>query len=500
MALINIVNLTFYYDGSPDMIFEDVSFQLDTDWKLGFIGRNGRGKTTFLNLLQGKYEYTGTISSPVEFDYFPYETADKEAFTADILHEAAPECMDWEINRELSLLQVNEDVLYRPFYTLSNGEQTKVLLAALFLKQNNFLLIDEPTNHLDESARRAVGSYLKNKKGFILVSHDRTLLDTCVDHIISINKTNIEIQKGNFSSWYENKQKQDQYEAEQNDKLQKDIRRLSAAAKKTSDWSDQVEKSKYRTENSGSKIDRGYVGHKSAKMMKRAKSLEARKQTALEEKTKLLRNIESDEKLTILPLVFHSDRMAELTDVSLFYGDRKVCGGINLSVRQGDKILLNGKNGCGKSSLLKLIYGNGSDTNDSFISYTGSFFRANGLKISYIPQDTSYLQGNLTDYANAHGIEESLLKALLRKLDFERAQFDKDISAFSEGQKKKVLLAGSLCERAHLYIWDEPLNFIDVISRMQIEELLLRHNLTLLFVEHDSAFSRNVATKIVDIT
>ena len=89
----------------------------------------------------------------------------------------------------------------RPFETLSNGEQTKVLIAALFLNEGHFLLIDEPTNHLDAKARKSVAAYLKTKKGFILVSHDRRFLDDCVDYILSLNRANIEVQRGNFSSW-----------------------------------------------------------------------------------------------------------------------------------------------------------------------------------------------------------------------------------------------------------------------------------------------------------
>lgn len=105
----------------------------------------------------------------------------------------------------------------------------------------------------------------------------------------------------------------------------------------------------------------------------------------------------------------------------------------------------------------------------------------------------------MTDYARSHGIEESLFKSILRKLDFSRIQFEKDMSAFSGGQKKKVLIARSLCEKAHLLVWDEPLNFIDIISRMQIEELLLEYAPTILFVEHDREFCTNIATKVVQL-
>ena len=195
MSLINIVNLTFSYEGSFNNIFENVSFQIDTNWRLGFTGRNGRGKTTFLKLLLGKYEYSGIISSNISFEYFPYEVSDSASYAIDVIHEISPSAQDWEIMRELSLLNVSDDVLYRQFITLSKGEQTKALLAALFLKENSFLLIDEPTNHLDAAGRTILSDYLKRKHGFILVSHDRVFLDNCIDHILAINKTNIEIQK-----------------------------------------------------------------------------------------------------------------------------------------------------------------------------------------------------------------------------------------------------------------------------------------------------------------
>lgn len=492
MSLINVTNLTFAYDGSYDNIFEHVSFQLDTDWKLGFTGRNGRGKTTFLQLLLGKYEYSGQISAQVDFEYFPFQVKDKSMMTLDVVEDIYPEYLHWQLARELNLLKVSEDILYRPFDSLSQGEQTKVMLAALFLKDNQFLLIDEPTNHLDLHARKIVSEYLRNKSGFILVSHDRSFLDHCVDHILSINKTNIEIQKGNFSAWWENKRRQDQFELASNEKLMKDIKRLSDSAKRTGGWSHEVEKSKNGTRNSGSKVDKGYIGHKAAKMMKRSKNIEQRQQSAIQEKSKLLKNLESAERLQIHQLDFHKNELVELENVTIAYGSNTVCTDVSFTIEKGDRIALYGKNGSGKSSLLKLICGEN-------ISYTGLYRKDPQLKISYVSQDTSDLSGNLSEYAFNQGIDESLFKSILRKLDFSRLQLEKDISSFSAGQKKKVLIAKSLSEQAHLHIWDEPLNFVDVISRMQIEDLLLEFEPTLLFVEHDSEFCTNIATKVIDL-
>lgn len=492
MSLIDIKNLTFAYEGSFENVFENVSFQMDTNWKLGFTGRNGRGKTTFLNLLLKKYEYSGSISAAVPFEYFPYAVANEEDFTIDVIQTKCPGAEDWEVLREFSLLSAAEEALYRPFNTLSNGEQTKALLAAMFLKDNSFLLIDEPTNHLDAEARKAVGRYLNRKKGFLLVSHDRALLDSCVDHILSINRANIEIQAGNFSAWLCNKERQDQFERAENEKLKKDIARLASAAKRTSQWSEQVEKTKYGTKNSGLRPDRGFIGHKAAKTMARSKNIENRRQTAIDEKAKLLLNIESSEKLKITPLPPPPGRLLSLKDVAISYGGRPVCQNIDFTVVPGDRIALTGKNGSGKSSLLKCIAGEA-------VEYSGTLFKNSQLKISYVPQNTAGLSGSLSDYAQFYGIEESLFKAILRKLDFSRAQFEKKMEDYSAGQRKKVLLARSLCEKAHLYLWDEPLNYIDIFSRMQIETLLTDYQPTILFVEHDAAFCENVATQFLHL-
>ena len=236
MSMIKVENLTFSYPSSYDPIFENVSFQIDTDWKLGFVGRTGRGKTTFLNLLMDQYEYRGKIIKSVRFDYFPYPVKDTKKWTMEVLNEVCPQAEEWQIRKELYALEVDEEVLWRPFETLSNGEQTKVLLAALFLNEGHFLLIDEPTNHLDTHGRQIVSEYLRKKKGFILVSHDRCFLDGCVDHILSLNRSNIEVQSGTFSAFLQNFEQQQRLEEAQNESLKKDIRRLSQSAKRTQGW------------------------------------------------------------------------------------------------------------------------------------------------------------------------------------------------------------------------------------------------------------------------
>ena len=504
MSQISVNHLTFYYEGSYDNIFEDVSFQIDTDWKLGFIGRNGKGKTTFLNLLLGRYEYKGSISTSVSFDYFPFEVKDKSKNTIDIMEEIDPNYEFWKICRELNYLKVDAEIFYRPFETLSNGEQTKVLLALLFSKENHFLLIDEPTNHLDLETRELLKEYLNNKKGFILVSHDRNFMDGCVDHVLVLNRESIEVQQGNFSSWWENKQKQDAYELAENERLKKDIRRLTEAARSAKQWADHAEASKigkksakYDTVKS---IDtRAYVGEKSRRMQQRRKNLERRQQREIDEKEGLLKNLETVEDLKLFPLKHYKEKLVVIEDGTIGYNigqkepgaEKVILRDFNLEIKQGERVFLQGKNGCGKSSIIKAILQKNLQK--------GKIELPNGLIISYCAQDTSHLHGTIQEYAAENDIDETLLMALLRKLDFSRIQFEKRIEDYSGGQKKKVLLAASLCKQAHLYIWDEPLNFIDVFSRMQIEELILKFKPTMIMVEHDKIFMEHTATRVVKI-
>lgn len=524
MSIISVKNLTFSYETNYENIFDNMSFDIDTDWKLGFTGRNGRGKTTFLNLLMGKYSYSGSISASTKFDYFPFEISGNES-TLETLRNIIAPFTRWEIEmerliaagtnhdlelygdilelysandgyiinemieKELSMLDVDSSVLSRPFSTLSSGEKTKAMLASLFLKKNNFLLIDEPTNHLDLEGRNIVSEYLNSKKGFILVSHDRHFLDSVVDHILSINKKNIDIQKGNFSTWQSNKEARDNFEINENEKLEKEIKSLEESSRRAAGWSDKTEKSKF-----GEPVpDRGFIGHKAAKMMKRAKSIEQRKEKSIESKKLLLKNIERSDELKIMPLKHHKSTLISVEGLSLSYEGRKIFDNISFQAEQGDRIALRGKNGSGKSSILKILMGEN-------LNYSGTIALGSGLVISYVPQDTVFLKGSFKNYCMDENINESIFRMLLDKLNCGHEIFEKNLEQLSGGQKKKVLIARSLSQRAHIYIWDEPLNFIDVLSRMQIEELILKYCPTMIFVEHDFMFNENVANKIVNLS
>ena len=507
MAQIQVSNLTFSYEGSADDVLENVSFNIDTNWKLGFIGRNGKGKTTLLRLLMGDYKYQGSITSSTYFDYFPYKISQKdvEKTASELLDQWKPGIEEWKVLVQMNQIQIDAECLYRPIKTLSHGERTRVMLAVLFSGENEFLLIDEPTNHLDQVARDIVKNYLASKKGFILVSHDRDLLDAVCDHVLVMNRRTIEVQSGNFSSWWENKEKSDAFAKAENEKHLKEIGKLKAAADRTGRWADKSEGSKIGfdpiKETDRSISTRSYIGAKTKKMQARVKAYEKRVDREIEEKEGLLQDIENVVDLKVMPLEYHKNILVDVQKLSLSYkGSTLLFKELTFQIKQGDRIVISGHNGCGKSSIIKAILKNNAEDFGDFGNLEivdGNLNVGSGLVISYINQDTSFLKGTIEDFCQYRGLDRSLFLAILRQLDFNREQFSKNMEDFSEGQKKKVLIAASLITPAHLYIWDEPLNYIDVFSRMQIEKLILDACPTMLIVEHDARFQEKVATEVI---
>lgn len=486
----SIRDLSFTYDGSYTPVFEHVSFQFDTSWHLGLIGRNGKGKMTLLRLLRGEFPHQGAIDLPLTPVYFPYPVADASADTRTVMCSAAPDAAQWQLICELNQLEVDESVLDRPFSTLSRGEQTKVLLAALFAREDAYPLIDEPTNHLDAHGRELTAEYLRRKDGFLLVSHDRAFLNRCIDHVLSLNRADVWVMQGNYDTWEKRLVQQNEYEQGRNESLRRDIRRLETAAQRTAAWSAKVESTKIGIDPiaiDNEKNRRSYVGAKSEKMMRRSKALAQHQDRAIEEKRSLLHNVEKVGELKLSILRHPKDVLFRVTDGRVSYGGRTVCDGVDFTLHQGERLELTGANGCGKSSVLKALVGQGG-------SLTGQISLAPNLIVSYVPQQTDDLIGTMDDFIRRADIDPTLFKTILRNMDFTRNLFERPLENMSQGQKKKLLLARSLCIPAHVYVWDEPLNYIDVLSRVQIETLLTAYQPTMLLVEHDQRFLERVAT------
>lgn len=496
MSTIQITHLTFAYPGQ-DNLFTNQNLTFDSSWKLGLTGRNGRGKTTLLNLIRGKLSGQGTITMPLTPLYFPQPVADSTQ-PAWVVATKASTAELWEIQRELSLMHTDDDLLYRPFESLSGGEQTKVLLAATFASQTGFPLLDEPTNHLDVTGREQIADYLRHsQQGFIVISHDRHFLDIATDHTLTIEKQQLVLTQGNYSAYEQAKQLKDQSEYAEQAKLRHDIGRLKQTAANKRQWSQSREGDKYgnpHKKGSGAVYDTGFIGARSARVMQKAKNLEHRMDKAITDKESLLQNVEFIDSLKMNYQPDHHETLLRLRDVQLSYDHQPLFAKpVSLELNRGDRLALVGPNGSGKSSLLEAILGQFKG------DITGEIQLTETARRSLVRQHYPDNLGTLTEFAEKRGLSYQDLLNNLKKLGMPRSDFKTPIQQLSAGQQKKVELAASLATPTSLYLWDEPVNYLDIFNQEQLVTLIQTVQPTMLVTEHDHDFIQAISTKIVTL-
>ena len=523
MATIHLQRVCFHYDSPHVDVFDDLSLSIDITWRSGLVGRNGMGKTTLLRLIAGELAPTrGVLQVPVGTYYFPYSSHQPDLIVRDLMKDAIAPFRSWErdmhdlstkrderslqafgeiqeryqieggyeidsrIEKEIVVIGLDPRVLSRPFSRLSGGEQTRALIAALFLKRGRFPLIDEPTNHLDMEGRHLLATYLAQKTGFILVSHDRHFLDTCVDHVIAVEKTGLTTTHGGFAVWKEERDRRLESERRLNTKLRREIRLLKRSALQRRAWADAKEKQKI---GAG---DKGFIGHKAAKQMKRAISVEKRIEGKLAAKTRLLRDQEQDRALKLQIAGQAPDIVLSIHDVTIWLGKRVVISGLSLTVRSGERVALLGPNGSGKTTLLRAICG-------ELQPNEGVIYHRPYLIVERSYQDPLWESGRLRDHLRHEGVDETRFRNIMAAFGITGEIFDRPLQTFSRGECKKVDLCRSFVREAHLWLWDEPMNYIDLFSREQIEEVVLEYEPTMLMVEHDRRFVESIATRIVEL-
>lgn len=489
MEPITINNLTFAYPGQ-EPLFNRCDLNISSDWKLGLLGRNGRGKTTLLKILQKQLSFQGSIQTNLKFNYYPLPISEPDDLTWNVLTRSSYQGEQWQIERELNLMGTPPELLWQPFNSLSGGEQTRIMLATIFAQDGYFPLLDEPTNHLDQNGRKQIAQYLKAKKtGFIITSHDRDFLDKVIDHSLVIEQHQLVLSHGNYSDYFVHKEQRDSTAIKKNESLLQDMHRLKQTRQAKSQWAQQAENEK----KNNSHADKGFIGAKAAKMMKKATIIKGRLDTAIEERKGLLQEIEKVVPLTINTLPPKHQPLLAISDLTLSYPSKQLCSDLTMTVEKNDQVLLYGNNGTGKSSIINAIIGtfNGKQS--------GEIIFSNTLKISTVRQDYSDNHGSLRNFAFSSKINYDQFLNILRKLGMERTTFNVPIEEMSMGQQKKVELARSLAEPAHLYLWDEPLNYLDTYNQQQLIQLIREKRPPMLIVEHDENFIRQIATKKIEI-
>ncbi len=525
MAKITITNMSYHYDDFYHPVYENINLLIKTDWKLGLIGRNGRGKTTLLKLLTGKLEPTGgDINIPAPIEYFPYKNESSYTITMDIIKEnigglkSLEQKMDEIISlndesrfdeyttlqdkyleldgyemesrilKEMNDIGLDSSLLDQEFDTLSGGERTRVMLLILFLRRKAFVVMDEPTNHLDEAGKEAVITYLKKKKGFIVVSHDRGFLDEVIDHVISINKTDITVEQGNYSTWKENKDKKEEFELRTKEKLEEEIAQMERSAKTSRTWADIGNSQSYS--HAGNGRANGVETY-----MKQAKRTESKMQDNIDKKKELLQNYEEVKALKINQSSEIEEKcLIRIKELTFKYpgSNKQIIKGFNFEVNQGERIWVKGVNGAGKSTLLKIL---NKEIQNEAIEHV------DGLKIVMIGQDPQWKSGYIKDGFDTT-VNNPVYNNFLELCDyFELPEnfMERPIETYSSGELKKINMARALAQDNDILLLDEPLNYMDTYFSEQLETAILKYKPTMIFVEHDSYFGKKIATKTINL-
>ena len=379
-----------------------------------------------------------------------------------------------KFNKICSGLQINEKMLNQNYNDLSGGEKTIVNLGALLLKEPSILLLDEPTNHLDMEKLEWLEKFLKEYKGTILmVSHDRYFLDKVATKTILLENGKEKIYFGNYSYFLKEDEKRTLAEFENYKNQQKMIKKMKESIKTLRKFGELA---------------------KNEMFFKRAKSIEKKlakieqlPQVDLEQKTLLNFKLNIDSK--------SGKDVVIINNLNKNFESKNIFENANLQIHYGEKIALIGKNGTGKSTLLKIIMNEDCE-------YTGEIKIGKSVNIGYIPQEIKFEDDNQTilnffeqfDNRNETEIRTSLAKYMFRGNDV-----FKKVSSLSGGEKVRLILAKLLKHNINFLILDEPTNHIDIETRELLEEAIKEYSGTVLFVSHDRYFINNLAERIVEV-
>lgn len=503
-------------------VLDGVSFEVKTGERIALIGSNGTGKSTILKIIKGEENQDlGTINirknATIEMLNQIYKTESQNMLVADFLQQGFEDIIKLEnsmkeLEEKMSTIsndeiqkilnkygriqeeyiaiggyemqekykkicsgfKFNENILNKQYNLLSGGEKTIVNLAKILLKNPSILLLDEPTNHLDIETLQWLENFLISYNGTILmVSHDRYFLDKVATKTILLEDGKEKIYFGNYSYF-----------------LEEDERRTLAQFEIYKNQQKQIEKMK----ESIQLLRRFGEKTQNEKFYKRAKCIEKRL-----EKMQVIDKVYLEKeglKLEINLKERSGNDVISIEDLSKQYSNKTVFNEVNLDIVYGEKVALIGKNGTGKSTLIKVILGQEKD-------FIGNIKIGSSVKIGYIPQDIKFENEEETIlgfFIKSFKGNETQARTILAKFMFRGENVFKKIEKLSGGEKVRLMLAELIQKDVNFLILDEPTNHIDIETREVLEEAIKNYKGTVLFVSHDRYFINAIANRIIEIS
>ncbi|MDE6793324.1 MAG: ATP-binding cassette domain-containing protein [Muribaculaceae bacterium] len=513
--MVSINNLTVEFSAVP--LFTDVSFVINPSDKIALVGKNGAGKSTMLKILAGLTPPThGTVSKPLDLKigYLPQqmELADdttifeeaKKAFYVffemqaelDGLQKRLAEIKDYgdndyqkiidrieylsqrlamdgisnvdgEIEKTLIGLGFDRKDFQRPTKEFSGGWRMRVELAKILLSQPEVLLLDEPTNHLDIESIQWLEQFLKTKaKAVVLVSHDRAFLDNTTHRTIEISCGKIYDYKVNYSAFVQLRK----------ERIEQQRRAFENQQKMISETKDFIERFRYKAT-------------KAVQVQSRIKQLEKIIPIELDEVDN------SRLRLKFPPAPRSGDFPLIVENLSKAYGDKTVFSQVGFNLRRGEKVAFVGKNGEGKSTLVKCIMGE--------IPFEGNLKIGHNVKIGYFAQNQAQLlDGNLTVFDTidnvATGEMRTRVKDILGAFMFGGQASEKFVKVLSGGEKTRLAMIKLLLEPVNFLILDEPTNHLDIRTKDILKDAIKDFEGTVIIVSHDREFLDGLVEKVYE--
>lgn len=513
--MISINNLEVEFSAKP--LFHDVSFVINDNDRIALTGKNGAGKSTMLKILAGLEPPTGgSVSMPndVTIGYLPQQmvladdtTVAEEARKAfselQVLKDELKECenqmalrtdyesedyakllehfdylnhrlniegamnMDAEIESTLTGLGFLPTDLNRPTSEFSGGWRMRIELAKILLRRPDILLLDEPTNHLDIESIQWLERFLQNKgKAVLLVSHDQAFLDNVTSRTIEINCGKIYDYKVNYTKFLELRK----------ERVEQQKRAYENQQKMIADTKDFIERFRYKPT-------------KAVQVQSRIKQLEK------------IVPIEVDEvdnsrlRLKFPPADRSGDFPLIVEGLGKSYGDHQVFSNAEFTIRRGEKVAFVGRNGEGKSTLVKCIMNE--------IPYDGDLKIGHNVKIGYFAQNQAQLlDGELTVFETidnvATGDMRTKVRDILGAFMFGGEAIDKKVKVLSGGEKTRLAMIRLLLEPVNFLILDEPTNHLDIPSKDVLKNAIAEFNGTVIIVSHDRYFMDGLVNKVYE--